>query len=164
MLIVALYLGAIVAANLLVAAFGPPISIVNAFLFIGLDITSRDRLHAAWRGRQLFPKMALLIATGSVISYALNASAGAIALASFVAFSTSATADTMTYAALGDYADAIKINGSNLVAATLDSILFPLLAFGLPLLWPIVIGQLAAKVIGGLIWSYVLPPITKEQA
>ena len=43
--IVGLYLVAIIAANLLVAKFGPAISIVNAFLFIGLDLTARDKLH-----------------------------------------------------------------------------------------------------------------------
>ena len=40
------YLTAIVAANLLVAAFGPGIAIVNAFLFIGLR---PDRSRSAAR-------------------------------------------------------------------------------------------------------------------
>ena len=61
-MIVALYLAAVVAANLSVAAFGPAASIVNAFLFVGLDLTARDRLHDSWRGRQLWPRMALLMA------------------------------------------------------------------------------------------------------
>ena len=45
---VVLYLFAIVAANLLVARFGPSVTIINAFLFIGLDLTTRDGLHEAW--------------------------------------------------------------------------------------------------------------------
>jgi hypothetical protein len=47
------YLAAIMAANLLVVQFGPSIAIVSAFLFIGLDLTTRDYLHEAWRGRWL---------------------------------------------------------------------------------------------------------------
>lgn len=44
-----MYLAAIVAANLLVARFGPSVVVLNAFLFIGLDITTRDSLHDRWR-------------------------------------------------------------------------------------------------------------------
>ena len=62
---VALYLVAIVLANLSVAAFGPSVVVFNAFLFIGLDLTARDQLHEAWRNDNLLPKMAALIATSS---------------------------------------------------------------------------------------------------
>jgi hypothetical protein len=48
-----LYLAAIVAANLSVAHFGPSVAVLNAFLFIGLDLTTRDALHERWRGRNL---------------------------------------------------------------------------------------------------------------
>ena len=47
-MIVLMYLAAIVAANLTVSAFGPTWSIVNALLFVGLDLTTRDKLHDAW--------------------------------------------------------------------------------------------------------------------
>ena len=96
-ILVAAYLVAIVLANLSVAAWGPSVAIVNAFLFIALDLTSRDALHSAWRGRSLAWRMAALIATGSLLSYALNRSAGPIALASFVAFAVSAALDTLVY-------------------------------------------------------------------
>jgi len=68
MVLVFLYLSAIVAANLLVVAFGPGMSILNAFLFIGFDLSTRDALHDRWRGRNLWPRMLLLVATGSAIS------------------------------------------------------------------------------------------------
>ncbi len=42
--------------------------IVNAFLFIGLDLTARDRLHDVWRSNYLVPKMIALIAAGSILS------------------------------------------------------------------------------------------------
>lgn len=155
--LIVLYLAAIVAANLLVAAFGPAISVVNALLFIGFDLTTRDALHEVWRGRGLVWRMGALIAAGSLLSWLLNAGAGPIALASFVAFTVSASADALTYAALGRRSYLVKINGSNVVGAALDSLIFPALAFGFPLLWWVVIGQFCAKVLGGLFWSIVLP-------
>lgn len=161
--LVGMYLAAIVAANLSVATFGPAISIVNAFFFIALDLTARDRLHEAWRGRGLVWKMAALIGAGSLLSWVLNANAGPIALASFVAFALSASADAAMYAALQKHAYLVKVNGSNLLSAAVDSLVFPLLAFGLPLLWPIVIGQFIAKTIGGALWALVLMPRTALQ-
>lgn len=160
-MLILIYLAAIVAANLLVAAFGPTVVIVNALLFIGLDLTTRDALHEAWRGRWLVLKMAALIGAGSVLSYALNASAGRVALASFAAFALSATADGLTYAALGRRAPLVRINGSNMIGAAVDSIVFPALAFGWPLLWAIMLGQFAAKVVGGAAWSIVLTQLAR---
>lgn len=154
MIYVILYLVAIVLANLTVAAFGPSMVIVNAFLFIGLDLTARDHLHDAWRGNKLLPKMTALIATGSILSWLLNRDAGQIALASFVAFAAAATVDAIVYHLLGKYPRWLRINGSNVPSALVDSLIFPTLAFGafLPL---IVLGQFIAKVLGGFAWSLV---------
>lgn len=154
--LVSSYLAAIIAANLLVVRFGPTIAVVNAFLFIGLDLTSRDYLHEAWQGKRLWLKMASLIATGSVLSWLLNRDAGPIALASFIAFAGAGLADTLAYWILGDKRRLVKINGSNVVSAGVDSFLFPILAFGLPVLWPIVLGQFLAKSVGGMVWSLIL--------
>jgi uncharacterized PurR-regulated membrane protein YhhQ (DUF165 family) len=153
--LVALYLAAIVAANLIVARFGPSATVIVAFLLIGLDITARDRLHEAWRGRNLWIKMAALIAGGSVLSWLLNRDAGPIALASFAAFAASGAADALTYHALRERAWMVKVNGSNMVSAALDSLIFPTLAFGTLLPW-IVLGQFAAKVAGGAVWALIL--------
>jgi hypothetical protein len=152
---VVLYLTAIVAANLTVAWFGPKVTIVNAFLFIGLDLTARDRLHDAWHGRRLWPKMAALIAAGSLLSWLLNRDAGQIALASFVAFGCAGVVDALVYHLLGGYPRWMRINGSNVPSALVDSLVFPTLAFGgfLPL---ITLGQFAAKVTGGFVWSVAL--------
>lgn len=152
MLYVFLYLAAIILANLSVALFGPGMTIVNAFLFIGLDLTARDRLHDAWRGNKLLPKMAALIAAGSILSYLLNRDAGQIALASFVAFAAAAAVDAVTYQALIRYPRWLRINGSNVPSALVDSLVFPTLAFG-SFLPGIVAGQFAAKVLGGFLWS-----------
>ena len=99
--------------------------------------------------------MLLLIGTGSLISYALNSAAGQIALASFVAFAAAGVTDTIVYQALHKRAWMVKVNGSNVASAAVDSIAFPTIAFGafLPL---IVLGQFAAKVGGGFMWAWII--------
>lgn len=154
--LVGLYLCAIVSANLLVVQFGPTVTIINAFLFIGLDITVRDYLHESWRGRGLWPRMLALIAAGSFLSWWFNRAAGPVALASLVAFLGSGLIDALAYTFLHRYSRALKINGSNVISAATDSILFPLFAFGWPLLWWVVIGQFIAKTAGGFVWYVVL--------
>ena len=162
--IVAMYLAAIVAANLSVAMFGPSVTIVNAFLLIGFDLTARDRLHEAWEGRSLPVRMALLIATGGAMSYLLNAGAGQIAVASTVAFTVAAALDAVVYSLLGERGRMLRINGSNVVGAAADSLIFPTLAFG-SLMPAIVIGQFVAKVAGGFLWSLILAvPLRRRPA
>lgn len=154
-MIVGLYLAAIVAANLLVAQFGPGITILNAFLFIGLDLTARDRLHDQWRHNGLIWKMGLLITTGGLLSYLLNRDAGRIALASTVAFLAASLVDAGVFHLLRDRAWMLRVNGSNVPAAAVDSIVFPTLAFGGFLPW-VTLGQFTAKVLGGFVWSLIL--------
>lgn len=157
-----IYLTAIVAANLTVAAWGPNMAIVNAFLFIGLDLTTRDRLHDAWRSNGLTWKMATLIAVGSLFSWLLNRNAGQIALASFVAFACASGVDTAAYHLLQNRPWWQRVNGSNVLGAAADSLLFPTLAFG-ALLPAIVLGQFAAKVVGGALWAAILATAFKWQ-
>lgn len=162
MFLIALYLFAIVAANLSVATFGASVTIVNAFVFIALDLTTRDRLHEQWHGHHLWRNMLLLIGGGSILSAVLNWNAAPIALASFVAFAAAGITDTVVYGLLGERSKLVKMNGSNLFSAAVDSFVFPVLAFGFPPLWGIVLGQFAAKVIGGALWSYILTRTTEN--
>lgn len=152
-LLLGLYLLAIVAANLSIVYFGPQAAIWNAFLLIGLDLTARDRLHEQWQGPALWPRMLILIATGSLLSWWLNADAARIALASFLAFALAGLSDAIIYQLLGDKSRILKVNGSNVVSAIVDTIIFVLIA-GLPV-W-IIPGQIAAKIIGGFLWSFIL--------
>jgi uncharacterized PurR-regulated membrane protein YhhQ (DUF165 family) len=155
MFLIGLYLVAIIIANLSVAAFGPGITIVNAFLFIALDLTARDALHERWHGRHLWRNMALLIAAGSGLSAMLNINALPIAIASCVAFAAAGATDTVVYALLGEHTKLVKVNGSNVISAAVDSFIFPLLAFG-AFMPGIFIGQWIAKVTGGFIWSWII--------
>lgn len=148
------WVGATALANILVAKFGPAVSIFNAFALVGLALTSRDVLHEAWAGRHLAARMGALIAVGGVVSFLIQADAGRIAIASVIAFGVSETFDALVYQRLIKKPRWMKANGSNVVGAALDSILFPLLAFGawLPL---IMLGQFVAKVLGGALWIAV---------
>jgi queuosine precursor transporter len=128
---VAAYAAAIVAANLSVAAFGPAISPVNAFLFIGFDLALRDWLHIR-----------------------LNPAAGIIAVASTTAFVAAAAVDWGVFAAVkGSWLK--RSNTSNVAAAAVDSLVFPTLAFG-ALMPHIVAMQFVAKVLGGALWTWAL--------
>lgn len=110
-LLIGLYLSAIIAANLLVNQFGALIVIPVGFFLVGLDITTRDYLHEVWNSNRWL-KMGILIAVGSLFSWLLNRSSGQIALASFVAFATSAIVDTFTYSWLFKKHYLVKVNGS----------------------------------------------------
>jgi queuosine precursor transporter len=163
MIYIFLYLGAIVAANLIIAEFGPVATILTAFVFIGLDLTTRDHLHEIWHKKGLMWKMGLLIASGSLISYALNRDAGQIALASFIAFAATGAVDTLVYHFLHDRARWVKVNGSNVFGSATDSLIFPTLAFGSLMPW-IVLGQFVAKVLGGALWFSIIEFIRNRYA
>lgn len=163
--LIAAYLGAIVLANLTVALASPDwrgaVVIVNSFTLIALDLTAGDRLHQAWRGRGLVWRFAALILAGSALSFALNGAAGPVALASCAAFGLSAMVDRLMYRALDRHGWYIKVNGSNLVSAFVDSGVFlSLLASTGILPWQavpmLIAGQWIAKVAGGALWAFLL--------
>lgn len=147
---IVVYAVSIIAANLIVAALGPWVSPINSFFLIGLDLTLRDWLHVRIQPWQ----MGLLVAATGALTYLLNPAAGMIAIASATAFTAAALVDWGTFAWLrGSWLR--RANGSNVAAAAVDSILFPTIAFGVLLPW-IVVGQFAAKVVGGAAWSLIL--------
>jgi len=150
-----IYVASLVAANLLIAAFGVWFSPIGAFILIGLDFSLRDKLHDLWQGEKLYIKMGGLIATASIVSYVINPATGMIALASFVAFALAMIADTIAYYFLREKPWMIRSNGSNVAGAAVDSIAFPTIAFG-GFMLEIVALQFFAKVFGGGIWSYWL--------
>lgn len=161
-LMVTAYLGAIVAANLITSHYGPEASIYNAFFLIGLNLTTRDRLHDAWAGHRL-RNMALLIAAGSGLSFAaahlFSGTAppdivAKVALASMVAFAVAESFDAITYQALRNRPWLERANTSNVIGAGLDSAVFVSVAFGWS--WRIIFLQSCSKIAGGYIWSILL--------
>jgi uncharacterized PurR-regulated membrane protein YhhQ (DUF165 family) len=161
-LLIGAYLAAIIAANLTTSHFGPEASIYNAFFLIGLNLTTRDKLHDLW-GRHRFRNMALLILAGSALSFvAAHLFAGTvppdivarIALASAVAFAVAEGCDAVSYEALRNRPWLERANSSNFVGAFLDSAIFVAIAFGWT--WEIIFAQFCAKVAGGFVWSLII--------
>jgi uncharacterized PurR-regulated membrane protein YhhQ (DUF165 family) len=147
---IAVYAAAMTLANLSVAAFGPSISPINAFILIGLDLALRDWLHVRLKVWQ----MGALIAATGALTYILNPAAGQIAVASACAFTAAALVDWSAFARLrGSWL--FRANGSNVAGAAVDSLLFPTIAFG-ALMPHIVAMQFVAKVAGGALWAWVL--------
>ena len=154
---ISIYASAMVLANLSVAAFGPSVSPINAFLLIGLDLALRDCLHVRLKAWQM---LGLILATG-LITFALNPAAGKIAIASACAFSAAALVDWATFAKLkGSWL--FRANGSNVAGAAVDSLVFPTLAFGV-LMPHIVAMQFVAKIAGGALWAYVINKMIVSQ-
>lgn len=150
-MIAAIYIAALVAANLLVWAIGPWASPFIAFGLIGLDLSLRDRLH----DRRGFWFSAGMVYIAAALSFVANPAAGRIAMASFVAFLASGMADAAVYQFLRARAPLLRMNASNTAGALVDSIIFPTLAFG-SLMPGIVALQFAAKVAGGAVWAWAL--------
>jgi uncharacterized PurR-regulated membrane protein YhhQ (DUF165 family) len=152
------YAVAMIAANLLVATFGPSVTAINAFLLIGLDLTLRDWLHFRLKTWQMG---GLIVGTG-LITYGLNPASGMIAVASAVSFLAASIVDWAIFVkTTGSWIK--RANVSNTAGAAVDSLLFPTIAFGV-LMPEIVALQFVAKVSGGAIWSYVLEKKLKNVA
>lgn len=150
---IAIYAAAMTAANLIVAAFGPWVSPINAFVLIGLDLALRDWLHVRLKVWQ----MGALIAATGALTYVLNPAAGMIAIASAAAFTSAAVVDWSVFAKLrGSWL--FRANGSNVAGAAVDSLIFPTIAFG-ALMPHIVLMQFAAKVAGGALWAWVISKV-----
>jgi uncharacterized PurR-regulated membrane protein YhhQ (DUF165 family) len=151
------YAVAMIAANLLVATFGPSVTAINAFLLIGLDLTLRDWLHFRLKTWQMG---GLIIGTG-LITYGLNPALGMIAVASAVSFLAASIVDWAIFVkTTGSWIK--RANVSNTAGAAVDSLLFPTIAFG-ALMPEIVALQFVAKVSGGAVWSYVLEKKLKHE-
>jgi uncharacterized PurR-regulated membrane protein YhhQ (DUF165 family) len=147
------YALAMTAANVSIATFGPWVSPINSFFLIGLDLALRDRLHM----RLAWWQMLSLICASGLLTFALAPAASHIAIASAVAFTAAAVADWAAFSRLtGSWLR--RANGSNVVGAAVDSLVFPTLAFGV--LMPHIIAlQFAAKVSGGAVWSWLIRPV-----
>jgi len=147
---VGVYVIAIVAANFLVSIFGPVVTPINAFVFIGLDLALRNWLNLKLNKWQMG---AMIFGTG-VISYLLNDTMQIIAIASAVSFTLASLVDWFVFNKIsGEWMK--RANVSNTAGALVDSLVFPTIAFG-SLMPEIVVLQFVAKVAGGFVWTYLL--------
>jgi hypothetical protein len=155
MFAILIFLIAIVLANLSVAYFGPVSTPFNAFILIGLDLSLRDHIHEKWHGKSLGLKMLGLICAGALITYLLNRDAGMICVGSVVAFAGALIVDALLYERFFNRPKFQKMNISNIGSATVDSILFPSIAFG-AFMPGIILLQILAKIGGGGLWAWLL--------
>ena len=147
---IAIYAAAMTLANLSVAAFGPSVTAINAFVLIGLDLALRDWLHVRLKVWQ----MGALIAATGALTFVLNPAAGQIAVASACAFTAAALVDWAAFIKLrGSWL--FRANGSNVAGAAVDSLVFPTISFG-ALMPHIVAMQFVAKVAGGALWAWLI--------
>ena len=150
---IALYLLAAVAANTVVSMWGPWALTITALVMIPLDLTTRDLLHDRWHGNWLWPRMFALVLSGSALSY-LTASP-AVCVASAASFCLAGLTDAAAYAALSKHSKLVKMNGSNVASAIVDSVAFPLIAFSV-FIPSLSATQAVMKIGGGVVWSFVL--------
>lgn len=154
-LLIIAYLLAAVASNLLIYWFGIQWAPAVAFIMVGFDLVSRDLLHDRWHGRRLALKMTCLIGMGSLLTIAVNSDATGVAIASVLSYILMGTSDAYVYGLLRHRSRGVRINGSNMISALIDSVSFIWIVTGSPLMPPILI-QYAAKLSGGLLWSILL--------
>lgn len=151
----AIYLAAIVAANLIITAEGPSATPYVALGLVALDLVARDVLHDRTSGRARIVLIAFLIVAGSVLSYALNADASQIALASGLAFAASLTVDTLVYQAVRYMPWLERSTLSNVASAIIDSAVFIAVAFP-GFLWGTFAIQSGMKIAGGVLFALML--------
>lgn len=157
--LVALYLAAIVAANIITTRYGVQAVYYVAFGLIGLDLVTRDRLADFW-GTTRWAKMALLIAVGGALSYWVNRDAATIAIASTIAFAGSETIEAAAYHIFRHRPWNTRAPQAATLGAITDSVLFITIAFGFSL--EVIFLQIACKVFGAVAWTWIigrlLPP------
>lgn len=158
--LVTLFVAAMAAANLAIAAFGPWFLPVTAFVSVGIVLVSRDYLHDVWRDRWgggFWPRMLAMIGTAALLAYLVDSSSGRIALASVCALIGAALVETATFQAVVERRWMTRSNLSNAAGALADSIIFPVVAFGFGFegLALLVLTQAATKAAGGLFWATV---------
>lgn len=147
----AVYIGAIVAANLATAHLGlvhlGPVAVTAGTFAIGLSFVARDALHDA-AGRHI---VLAAIVTAAAVSGAL--SPAQLAVASGVTILTAELADMAVFSQLRERTRLGAWVASNVVAAPIDSVLFLWLA-GFPLAgwW----GQTAVKAAVGVLTPLLL--------
>ena len=163
----AAFLAAIVIANLTLTKWGPVMILPNAFVLIGLDLATRDRLADLWGTRRV-GKMALLIALGGLLSWYVNRSALTIAEASAISFAAAEIVNAVAYHLQRHRPWTERAPRAAVFGAAVDSIVFPTLAFGV-FSFTTSFGQFCAKLAGALVWAWLIgslmpPPVVAPEA
>ena len=149
------YLLALILANLVVKHFGAEGLWFTAFFLIPFDFVSRCFFHETWKGLDLIFKLILLTFISGLITIGINFDAVNIALGSFIGIIAAQLGAGIFYQLNIKKGYFLKVNGSDIIAITLDSIFFQLVAFSL-IEWRVTLGQIIVKFLGGLMWYFIL--------
>lgn len=150
------YVASNILANLTVSWYGQIALVFTALVFVPFDLTSRDLLHDRWSNSEgMKIKMSALIFVSAILTYMVSRDAERVAVASATSFFLSGVCDTVVYQLLHSKSRQIKMNSSNAASGLLDSILFPLIAFG-AIDWRLSFFQWALKFTGGFFWTFFL--------
>ncbi len=150
---VAMYVTAAALANIGVAAIGPWSMPLIGFIAIGFDLTARDVLHERWSSTgALGRRMTALVLSGSILTALVSPGARRVAAASAIAFLCAGVTDAFVYERMSTRRRIVKMNASNLASASVDSVVFPLIAFGV-VEWKLSAALLIAKTGGGAVWA-----------
>lgn len=160
--LVAAFLAAIVAANVTLANWGPSAIVPNAFVLIGLDLITRDRLADFW-GTRRWSRTLALIAAGGLLSWWLSRNAATIAEASAVSFAAAECCEAVAYHLLRRQRWADRAPRAATIGAIVDSVVFPTLAFG-SFAFGTSLTQFAAKLAGAVVWMWLLGWLTSPPA
>lgn len=144
------YVLVIVTANLSTTYFGLWVTPLNAFVLIGVELVLRDVMHESLSKI----RMLSIVVVAGIISFLINADSKNIAIASFVAIVVSCFVDYYVYhKTKGTWIK--RSNTSNFFSGFTDSLIFPLIAFGVFNPYVFVL-QWLAKFVGGFIWTLLL--------
>lgn len=152
------YILVIVAANLSTTYFGLWVTPLNAFLLIGAELVLRDVMHESLSKT----KMLSIVVIAGIISFLINAESRNIAIASFMAIVVSCLVDYCVFhKTKGTWIK--RSNTSNFFSGFTDSLIFPLIAFGVfnPYIF---FSQWLAKFAGGFMWTLLLKNLMSKHS
>lgn len=152
---ISLYLSAFIFSNFIVLWFGQTGLIFTALFLIPFDFVMRCIFHETWKGKELIIKLGSLVLASSVITYLINSETKSIALGSAFGFIAAQIFAGIFYQLFIKKAYLIKVNGSDAVGIMVDSIIFQLIAFNSINIF-ITFSQFSMKLIGGLLWYWIL--------
>ena len=152
---ISLYILVLILSNYIVFYFGQIGLLITASLLIPFDFVIRCYFHEKWKGKKLIRNLFILIFTASFLTFLLNKETLSISIASSCGFITAQIAAGITYQLLIKKRYLYKVNGSDLIGITFDSLIFQLIAFGI--INPYIsISQIFLKFFGGLFWYWII--------
>jgi uncharacterized PurR-regulated membrane protein YhhQ (DUF165 family) len=156
---VALFIMAVLVANLLVNRFGQVALPFTAFVLIPFDLVTRDVLHERWAAESravVYLYFLLLICGAGLGTLLVHSGAAWVVAGSIAGFSGATAANTVCYDLILTYRPEVsrfwRMTISNVFGAVADSILFPVVAFESVDAF-LAVSQASAKSFGGVVWA-----------